>query len=168
MNKLFLLLLFVFVVPLYAFAHGDEASFEKTVGEYLVDIGYSVPTPSEGESVLFDFKLQKADTEESVPFDDVWVKIESDDSKAVVLATGIHNAEFGGPRLSYVFPHEGTYTISARYENKDGSITEASLPMTVTGAQKHTSTSANIVWGIIGLLLGAGAGYAFSKRNPVS
>lgn len=121
-------------LPYGVYAHGSGAFYETQANGYVIDIGYSTPAPTVGESVIFDFQLRKGDSKNTsgsdAPFESVWVKIETE-QKQVVLATGVHNAKFGGPRISYVFGKPGIYTISGRYENEDGSLTEASFPLTV-------------------------------------
>ncbi len=159
----------LFLVPFSVFAHSAGASYEVTSQGYTVDIGYSVPAPQVDESVAFDFGLRKSGASEdsNAPFDDVWVKIESNDTKSVVFASGIHNAEFGGPRISYVFPHAGEYTISARYENKDGSLAEASFPMTVVPAEGGQNAPnplvQNVLFAVLGFLAGAGGVYFWGR-----
>ncbi len=127
----------ILFLPLVVGAHGAGPYFETVSGEYIADIGYSVQAPSVGEAVLFDFQLRNLESPiisgSDAVFSDVWVKVESEEG-VVVLATGVHNAEFGGPRLSYMFPSEGVYTISARYENGMESLAEASFPLTVVPA----------------------------------
>ncbi len=140
------------IAPLITFAHGDTLSFETEVDGYLVDIGYSSETPSEEEVVLFDFALTSVSSEDEAAFSDVWVKIE-DESGAIVFASGIHNAEFGGPRMSYKFPEDGTYTVSARYENESEAIVEVSFPLTVSSVAD--GGVGNYGFGIGGFLLGA-------------
>jgi hypothetical protein len=148
------------LLPLAALAHGDEASFEKTVGAYFVDIGYSSPAPAAGEAVAFDFKLTKGGTD--AQFDDVWVKVE--EGNDVILATGLYNAPFGGPRLSYSFPKAGTYTISTRYETKDGALAEVSFPLTVSADTEAAVPHDNSAWfGVLGLIAGAGAAFAYGR-----
>ncbi len=165
--KLVLFVLIGFLVaPLVVSAHGDGPFVEIPSGAYLVDIGYSSAAPSDGEAVLFDFSLVSLASRTAVPFADVWLKIENE-RKTVVLATGIHNAEFGGPRLSYIFPAEGNYTVSARYEDRDGSIAEASFPLRITPATKDPQTDNRYLFGILGLLIGAAATFFALRKKPV-
>lgn len=125
------LLIFVFMLlvgaPL-AQAHVNGVSFEKQKDGYTIDAGYGAPAPSVGESVLLDFRLRKDGKD--VPFSDAWVKITGENG-GVVFASGIHNAEFGGPRMSYVFPREGKYRISMRFENGSDTLVEDEFPITV-------------------------------------
>lgn len=107
----------VLLFPLVAFAHGEGASYEAVVEGHIIDIGYSEPSPVAGDVVNFDFNLypEGAGPGAETPFTDVWVRIES--QSGLLLASGIHNAEFGGTRLTLMFPFAGTYTVSARYEH---------------------------------------------------
>lgn len=156
------LLVFLLSFPFVASAHGDTPSFQLEVGSYLIDIGYSTETPSTKDAVLFDFGITTSG--EEVAFSDVWVKIE-DEKKAVVLATGVYNAEFGGPRLSYVFPEAGTYTLFARFENEDGSLAEASFPLTVNSAEEPLD--GKYLFGLAGLIVGVLGAFLALRRKSV-
>lgn len=151
--------LVLLVVPFVVSAHGAGAYFETTVGSFILDIGFSSPAPEVGEAVVFDFQLRGIDTElisgSDTEFSDVWVRIESDGK--VLLATGLYNAEFGGPRLSYVFPKEGEYTIFARYENGSDSLAETSFPITVLPNSNGGGTAGilqDVLYGSMGLAVG--------------
>lgn len=157
----YLTLLMFFMTPLPLLAHGTGASFEREVGEYLVDIGYSVEEPVAGESITFDFALLKDG--ETAAFTDIWVKIESEDG--VVLATGIHSGTFGGPRLTYVFPKSGSFVISTRYERGDDSLAEASFELPIASSASEKSFSFDAISALTGLLLGAVFGFLFSSRR---
>ncbi len=129
MRRFFLLstvLLLLCAVPVSA--HVNGVSFEKQKDGYTIDAGYGAPAPSVGESVLLDFRLRKDGKD--VSFSDAWVKISAENG-AVVFASGIHNAEFGGPRMSYVFPKAGKYTISMRFEDGSETLVEDTFPITV-------------------------------------
>lgn len=161
--KTLLVLLALALLPGSALAHGDAPSFETEVDGYRIDIGYSSASPTEDEALLFDFALASVSSGSDVPFSDVWVKIE-DERGAVVFASGIHNAEFGGPRMSYRFPEGGTYTVSARYENGPDALVEASFPLTVSSAADGVG---NYGFGIGGFLLGALLAVAVLRRKGV-
>jgi hypothetical protein len=168
--KKFLAAFALFALPFSAFAHGAGAFYETVVGSYKIDVGFSTPAPILGESVIFDFQLRNADSElnsgTDVEFEDAWVKIQSDENDKVVFASGIHNAEFGGPRMSYVFPKTGSYTISVRYEDANGTLAEASFPMTVVpdpSASSVTPVQAGTAGA--GFLIGALLVYALLRFN---
>lgn len=143
--------------PVSVFAHSWGTSYAAEDNGYSIDVGYSSPAPSVGESVIFDFEILK-NGERFRDFSDVWVRIEN--NKATTLATGIHNADFGGSRLSYIFPTSGEYTVNVRFQNDDQSIAVASFPITVvgdvssSGASNNTFNSSSLVGVAVGLVLG--------------
>ncbi len=128
---LLVLVLLAGATALPAYAHVNGVSYEKTKDGYQIDAGYGAPAPAVGESLLMDFRLRRDGKD--VLFTDTWVKITAENG-AVVFASGIHNSEFGGPRISYVFPREGKYEVSMRFENKDETLVEDSFPVTVLPA----------------------------------
>lgn len=119
-------LLLMFAAPVAA--HVNGVSYEKTKDGYQIDAGYGAPAPAIGESLLMDFRLRKDGKD--VEFTDTWVKITAENG-GVVFASGIHNAEFGGPRMSYVFPKAGKYEVSMRFEDNSETLVEDSFPITV-------------------------------------
>jgi len=136
-------------------AHGSGISFEKQVGEYLVDIGYSSPAPEVGESVTFDFALTSNGT--SVEFSNVWVKIEPTEG-TLVFAGGLYNAEFGGPRMNYSFQEAGLYTISVTYNDASGAVTTVDFPLTVVeskASQTIPPTATHVIALLMGIALGS-------------
>jgi hypothetical protein len=138
-------------------AHSEGVSYEDTIDGYEVDIGYSSPAPTTRDVVIFDFNLPASEAEST--YTDVWVRVVSEEG-TVVFASALHNAQFGGPRLSYLFPKAGTYTISARYENGSHVLFEASFPLTVIEEEGEGKPfSFDLIHGIVllvGLLLGMG------------
>lgn len=155
-----LLALGVLTFPMVASAHALGASYEATVDGYQIDIGYSSPAPEEGESVIFDFNFPAAQDPEP-PYTDVWVRIESE--QAVVFASALHNAEFGGPRMSYVFPKAGAYTVYARYQNAETSFVEVTFPMTVVPASDAAVRTELWMYALGALVLGAGLGFLLGR-----
>lgn len=141
-------------VPFFTFAHSWGTSYTVEDNGYELDIGYSTPAPEAFESVIFDFEILK-DQERFRDFSDVWVRIEG--QNGTVFASGIHNAEFGGARMSYVFPDPGDYTIKARYQKEDDSIATAEFPITVVGSSSGggaKNSSSGMLWAVLGLVIG--------------
>jgi len=101
-------------IPLVS-AHGDQPSFEKQIGPYLLDIGYSqAPVPA--QRVKFDFDLYTitgADVNYA-SFNDIKFSI-TKDGQSLVSQT-IQNTQPNVPTYAYTFPTEGVYTIGVTYE----------------------------------------------------
>ena len=152
-----LLALTLLILPLSLSAHTSGIFYEAWVDGVHIDIGYSSAAPAVGESVIFDLNIG-ADQQDAIKYTDVWVRIESKDG--VTLATAVHNAEFGGPRMSYVFPKEGDYTVSVRYENEGTALAKAEFPLKVVPAAKQGIDT--VPWFAFlagGLLIGGAAGF---------
>ena len=159
--RLFASFLFL-LVPFAVQAHGFGFSHETTVDEYQVDIGYSSAAPTPDEVVAFDFNLPVVHSD--VPYTNVWVRI-SADTGAVVFASGIYNTTFGGPRMSYVFPDDGLYTIYVRYEDDSTILLETEFPITVVPVASDTGPLSPWMLFGGGLLLGAGAMFFLWKMR---
>jgi hypothetical protein len=146
----------VLSLPFFVFGHGDGESLEKEVDGYLIDIGYNTTEFIVGSSVVFEFDISKE--EESVDFDDVWVRIS--EGNKTVFASGIYNAEFGGARMTYSFPSEGAYEFSVRFQDGSESITEAVFPIEVLPNSDEEDSQNWVLTALLGALVGAVAGVA--------
>jgi hypothetical protein len=141
------------LLPLSVDAHAVGVSHEAYVDGIHIDIAYSSAAPTAGESVIFDFNLPLEEEDER--YTDVWVRVDGEDG-SVKLATAVYNAEFGGPRLSYVFSEAGTYTLSARYENEGEVLVKTEWPITVVPARENPLASfAWYIYLLGGVLVGA-------------
>lgn len=143
-------------IPLFVSAHAFGESLEKEVDGYLVDIGYSTTEFVANSAVVFEFDLLD-ENEEFIDYESVWLRIVKDER--TILATGIHNAEFGGARITYTFAEPGAYEFSARYEEGIDSIREATFLIEVLPNPNERGGGANIIFlflaGIVGIAAGA-------------
>ena len=130
------------LLPVVLFAHSLGQSLEKQVGEYFIDIGYSSPvvTLQAGESVRFDFNLWSKDHTQAIDFATVWVRIAPAES-GITFAGYLGFPEFGPLGMSYAFPDEGSYVLTARYFDGADMLGEASFPLTVLGEKFLISSS---------------------------
>lgn len=128
LSKLILIsLLLVFsVVPVRA--HGDQETITAESGEYLPEIRYDLTDISVYGSTTIDFLLKNKDSED-VDFDSVWVKIEKDGE--LLFAGPLSKRQIGPTSITYSLPQEGEYLISARFQNNEDSLAEASFPLVV-------------------------------------
>ena len=131
-------------------AHGSEESFEKQVGNILIDVGYSTANFTTDASVVFNFDVKSE--EEEVFFTDVWVRIVKDTS--TVFATGVHNARLGGALMTYKFPGAGQYELSVRYQNDGKNVVEATFPLVVEQGEVEQGGRGKITYIVLGFLGG--------------
>lgn len=127
-------------LPLLVHAHDGGVYFEATVGEYLVDIGYSDVTA--GESRTFDFALYKGVGKEKVSFDNVWVRI-SKDSKTV-FAGPIDFGVFGQPVLTITLDSPGIYNVEANYEIAAKSLATSTFSVQAFSQESTFFTSSQL------------------------
>ena len=166
MKSLFLLTaalaLTVVLLPSRVWAHGAGKSFEKTVGEYTVEMEYEALELQADESVRLSFAIAKKDAAASVEFTDAWVRITQ--GTEAVFAGDIHNPEFGKVGATVVFPEGGDYEVSVRFQNKDQTLAEASFPVTVAASteQNQSNRASQPYSWLVGGILGLVAGYSLS------
>lgn len=114
-----------------AFAHGDRPSYEKQIGPYLLDIGYShAPVP--GQPVTFDFDLYTntgADVKYA-PFTDVHISISKDGTS--YDTANMQNKQPAVPTFTYTFPSEGVYIVAVSYDRKNADPLQTSFDLRVS------------------------------------
>jgi hypothetical protein len=154
------------VLGTVAFAHTGGFTYEKTVGEYFVDVGASKLAIVPNELVLFEYNLYPvSDPNNLANFDRVYVTI-SDDS-GVFLSTLVHRPEGMLTTLSYEFPKPGTYQMSARFEGEQGTMAEVTFPLEVQGSGVDAgAVKSGAMFALIGLA--AGYGIARMRRPPLT
>jgi hypothetical protein len=150
------------------FAHGSSYSHEEVKDGYLIDIGFDEFIAVD-ESMRFDFSLypQDIDSVEGKVFTDVWVTITKD--RKIFFAGGVHKPVFGTTGFTYVFPHEGEYVFTARYQKEGNTIVSTEFPLTVLPSLEVERTIAPVViHGIAmlaGLLIGLGLGLFIPRKR---
>lgn len=155
-NIFFALLFIVAIAPVFAWAHGDEASMERISGGYFFDIGYSDEFIA-GNVIRFDLSVADKSTGKALPFSSAWVRIR--EGKTLFFAGPIAYGEFGKPGFSYVFPHAGDYTLSVKFDAPSAAIPEQDFPIKVQGSSEGPAHDGRVLGGIT-LVIGIGIGVA--------
>lgn len=157
-----------FATTTLVFAHGSGISYEEKKDGYKIDIGHDEFIAAL-ESTRFDFIVapENAGTVEGEIFSDVWVTVTQD--KKLFFAGGIHKPVFGSTGFTFVFPEEGTYTLSARYQKDGETVVQTEFPITVI-APLETKKEPNkfLLYGLAllgGLALGIAVGLFIPKKN---
>ncbi len=113
-------------------AHLVGKSFEKQVGEYLVDVGYDVFELQPNQKTIFNFALvQNAGKSnwEYAPFNKIFVSFRQGDreilGKAITLNAPI-------PAYApFTFPSAGDYTLAVRFQDDNRLLAETTFPVAV-------------------------------------
>ena len=126
-SKLMLILsiLIVALTP-HALAHLDVGE-DKTIGNYLIDFGYSPENPNTNDKVAIALTLFDTNQEVIEP-DSVWVRISS--SKEVVFA-GTLKPKNGNAAFTYKFPYAGNYEITSRFSDDKETIVEINFSINI-------------------------------------
>jgi hypothetical protein len=110
---LFILILLAFSVIPAKDAHSHlDAGYHSPKNGYIIEVGYSPDELSAGENIILNFNLLNESTEESMHFDNLFLRIS--DSKRNVFA-GYLNPSNDNVNFVFTFPSEGTYEINARF-----------------------------------------------------
>jgi hypothetical protein len=171
-------ILFIFALALIALismapyqgvsAHGTGVSYEESKNGYKIDIGHD-QFISALEPTRFDFIVypENIDAVDGEVFTDVWVTFTQD--KKLFFAGGIHKPVFGSTGFTYVFPAEGTYTVSARYQKDGETVVETTFPIDVLGPLNAKKTPNPIIlyvlFALAGLVLGTAAGLFIPRKE---
>ena len=167
--------LFMVLSTSFAFAHGTGVSYEENKDGYKIDIGHDEFIAA-GESTRFDFAVYPVDfaSAKGDVFSDVWVTVIQD--KKIFFAGGIHKPVFGTTGFTYVFPKDGTYTISARFQKDGETVVKTEFPFTVImPLETKKETNPYILPSIIaflGFIVGGAVGLLgerlFFKKKPIT
>jgi len=178
----YLIVAFFVFVSLFSLAraHGTGLTFDKTVGEYNIDIDADAEELVAGQPIRFDFKLWDKDRTQQIDSDSAWVRITQDGNSQSLFAGQIGKPGFGSMGMSYAFSKPGSYELSVRFQKKgkdmlDQELAEASFPLTIEGAQEEKTVPKvdepkfdykNSVSGLIlGLVIGAGVTFLLRGKN---
>lgn len=148
-------------------AHGDSESFEVSVGEYIVDIGYNRALEAT-VPILFDLGIKRSD-QTSVPFTDAWIRLSQGDQTK--FSAPVFNGALGGARVTYVFPIGGEYVATVRFYDHGKELATTDIPILVsTGDTEDRFSLLTLVLVGIGsaILAGVAAWLVFSRmpRHP--
>lgn len=146
-----------------ASAHGDGASWETPVGQYVVDVGYEPDEFTAGETTRFDFNLKQGSGEDAppVPFAEVWVRLKGTD--LTYLATGVRKQTLGPTTLLYTFVKPGDYSFEVSFRDESGKeAAAASFPVTVAAGEMGATSSLWLVYFAPGLVFGVVLASLFS------
>jgi uncharacterized protein YkuJ len=145
MRRFFLALLFV-LIPFGVLAHSGEASLEKQVGNYLVDIGY-LPGLVSMKDVYFSYGLvfhPDEKTWEIQVLDKVHVNI-SDIQGNTVIDKTVHQDSIASPIVTVRFPQDGEYVMDVKYLQNEQSLVQASFPLHI-GATRNAGIPSMPAW----------------------
>lgn len=134
-----------------ASAHTTGASFEKTEGEYVVDVGYDPAQVRGGGRLILDFNIHK--NGDPVAFDYVWVRLTAEDE--TLLATGIARAEIGPTTLLYSVPADiDQLAISVRFDEDQDSLIASEFILPVEDVRSSLWPYCGAFLGVVVLALG--------------
>lgn len=164
----FLLVCALCSIAVFAQAHGSGVSFEEFKDGYKVDIGHD-EFIAQGEATRFDFALLPEDLSavEGELFSDVWVTLTKD--KKLFFAGGIDKPVFGATGFTYVFPEQGSYVVSARFQKEGETVVKSEFPLEVIAPlEEKKELNPMILYmliGFAGLALGVATGLFIPRRT---
>lgn len=149
-------------------ANGFGQTLDKAVGDYIANVDYDsfVSEIDPLAAVRFNFQLWNKNRTEPVEFSDVWVRIAPQNGFGILFAGTLGQPDFGPAGFSFLFQKGGAYEITARFENKDKTLVEASFPLTVTGEEsivrQHNWTNLGLAV-FSGIIVGLALAFLFRK-----
>jgi hypothetical protein len=149
-------------IPFVTLAHDGGLTYEVEADGYFIDIGYTADLTA-GEPVRFDLSIFKEKGGMPLVFSDAWIRVSG---KTLLFAGPIAYGEFGKPGFTYVFPREGEYKISARFEDKGKELATAEFPLTIVGVDKGFDKRLliELVCGMLLIVLTASTIFYFKKK----
>lgn len=153
------------------YAHTDGLSFEREVGNVLIDIGFGKDMPVVGSTLTYSFDLfDVADSNAYAfePFSKVHVRIFN--GRTELLNRTLDNDGVDVPFLSFNYKEAGDYSMSVVYERKGKEPIDATFGYRVTEPAPATVSHGKVgqVTGILGsvvALLAIGYAIIASRRS---
>jgi len=146
-----------------ASAHTTGVPLEKSVGEYVIDVGTDASPIYAGNAIRFDFDLKDAKTKDSKTYAQTWVRITNAESSRTWLATGLIRQPVGPSTLLYIFDTPGSYVLNVSFRDGNADeIASSSFPLTVA-AVDSTPVSFNVVVFLVSLLVVLIGGFAVGR-----
>jgi len=147
MRTLSLFLVSFLFAPVMAGAHGDGLSFERKVGNILIDIGYGTVQPSPGSTLTYSFDLFDVTNPNAPvfePFSEVSVRLFKE--REEMLNRTLTNDGTNIPSISFPFKDAGNYTFAVSYDRNGKEPVQATfgfavVPSTATAVSSAAATS---------------------------
>lgn len=155
----------ILVVSLFAFhanGNGFGIKLDQAVGDYIVNVDADAYSFVSGEPVNFVFQLWNKDRTERLEFDNAWVSITPVGTFGNIFGGFLGEPDFGGFRLTTMFPKAGNYTMVVRMgkmgEKFTETIAEGVFPITVEKGPNEGFKPSQVRDFIIAMLLGVTVG----------
>lgn len=151
------ILTLLFFIPLLASAHsvGFANLTEETEEGRVVDFGYEEATMIEGVPTRMSFELyDEAGTTTMSSFTEVWIVIKGE--AGTIYSGGLDRPEFGETGITFTYPEAGAYTVSARFQENNAILANATFELSVAESQRNSegSKATPMVIGAIALVIG--------------
>lgn len=169
MNYFITIITFLLLATQAVYGHGLGQSFEKEVGDHVIDVGYDAPDKVyAGEAIRFDFNLWQKNRTDVADFDHVWVRI-APEEEGILFVGFLYRPEFLLTGMSYAFADAGQYELTVRFLDKDDkNLAEGSFPLDVVTEEALPSSlmSAGTLAGFLfGAFVGAGIVFLATRKK---
>jgi len=144
----------ILLLAFATFAFADLGAGEnKTVGPYLLDVGWDPAHPVAGEKTSLAINVVDAQTLEKTTFSGAWLRISKGEK---IFFAGNLQMDEGSTALTFVFPEEGEWTLDVQFAEYKEKTTVKVQPKQV---------GENFVFAIVGILLVVFALVLFKRKR---
>lgn len=171
MRTAFVFLFSLLCIPITS-AHGDGLSFEREVGDVLIDIGFGKDMPTIGSTLTYSFDLFNIADPEGYTFESfskVHVRIFK--GRTELLSRTIENNGVDVPFLSFNYKETGDYSMAVVYERSGKESIDATFGYRVldpsaitTPPRPKVGQTAGVVGIILVLFALCGGAFVFRKK----
>jgi hypothetical protein len=149
-----------------ASAHTAGQSFEKTVGDYLVDIGYDALEVKEGQEIVLDMALIEKPGSlgwKYADYDSVWLQIsmEGQEPFRSVSPVGLPSPVMA----KHTFEKAGDYQLAVRFLKGEEVLADAAFTLDVKGANEESFLSKAFSYFLFIVFLAVVVGVIWVRRN---
>jgi hypothetical protein len=143
------MILAIFFLAIISVSAHLEAGEDVIINNYLIDFGYEPAELVADEPATLAFNLVSPSTQETLPFDHLWVRISSPEQ---IIFAGPIKQQAQHVNLAFTFPSQGQYEIVAKFKNNEETITETNFYVEVIEEKDISLLSPLLLVTIVGLL----------------
>ncbi|HEV8601386.1 MAG TPA: hypothetical protein VGQ87_02190 [Patescibacteria group bacterium] len=124
-------------------AHGLVTTQQQTVGSYLIEFEYNtLGNITAGDYMLYTVRLLDFKTNEPVPFDSAFVRIDEKDGPAILAGNLTQALQIGGlgASINGIMPKAGTYAVEVRFQKNDKELAIGNFSFGVDPAYQPAGT----------------------------
>jgi hypothetical protein len=150
--------LFITITPASAHLAGGA---DVVVGNYLIDVSWDQEQWQVGKLLFVAVNLVDNTTHEPVPFTSAFMRLDADAATEFSVKT-VQDLP-GHAAVQFTPAIAGAHQLRIALYNESTLVAETTIPITVVGEETGTSSSNQVLWFGLGVIVAVGAGLGWQR-----